>query len=293
MDNKLVRANIFSKNNLMKFLRVNIGTILVAVSLHFFTAPAHLSVGGASGFSLLLSTVTGIPMSLIYLIVNLILVVLGIVTIGMSFGALTIYSSIIGALFLGVLEKVFPMNAAFIDDLLIILIFGILIQSLGIAMVLNAGASTGGSDIIGKIIEKYTSLSFGNGLIICDGLITIGACVIFGPRLGMYGLLGVMINSHFIDRFIAGFNSKYNVTIISKEHEAINNFILVSVHRGSTVYEATGGFSHNTKKIITTIVDRREYIKIHKFVKNIDPVAFLFVSNVSEIEGEGFTYSKN
>lgn len=289
---KIDYSKVFTKHNIKRFISVNLGTLLVSLSLHYFTIPAKIAVGGASGFSLLVYTLTNIPIPLVLLVVNILLIIVGAITIGVTFGALTVYSSIICSVFLAFLEKFSPMPKPIIDDLFITLIFGILTQSLGISIVLNAGASTGGTDILGKIIEKYTPLSFGNGLMMCDGFITTGACIVYGTKIGMYGLLGVMINSFFIDKFIAGFNSKYNVTIISNEVDIINDYILNSIHRGTTLYNAQGGFSHKDKTIITTIVDRREYIKLHRFVKKIDDKAFLFVSNVFEIEGEGFTYNQ-
>ncbi len=281
---------VFTKDNIKNFIQVNIGTFILALSLHFFLVPSRLIAGGASGFAMIMSTVTGVPMSTIYLCVNIILIILGIITIGATFGVLTIYSSLICSGFLYILENYYPMKAPFSDDLFINLMFGIFISATGISLVLNSGASTGGSDIVGKIIEKYTPLSFGNGLIICDGCITATTFALYGVRIGMYCILGVFINSFFIDTMVAGFNKKYNVCITSDKIEEINEFILKSICRGSTIYMAKGGYSSEDKKILMSVLDKKQYILLRDFVKKIDKKAFLYVYSVSEIEGEGFTY---
>jgi len=252
--------------------------------------PSNLATGGASGFSILLTSVIDIPISIILLVINTILLVLGLVTIGMHFSAMTIYVITVMSAFLRIMEIFSPMNTPITDDLFINLMFGILISSIGMSIVLNSGGSTGGTDILAKIIEKYTKFSFGNGLVICDGLITLGACFIYGPKLGMYALLGVIMNSFMIDRFIEGFNSKYNITIISEKIDIINDFIIKDLGRGSTIYIAQGGYSNEQRKILNSIMDRKEYIKLHNFVKKTDDRAFLFLSKISEIEGNGFTY---
>lgn len=281
---------VFTKDNIKNFIQVNIGTFILALSLHFFLVPSRLIAGGASGFAMIMSTVTGVPMSTIYFFVNIILIILGIITIGATFGVLTIYSSLICSGFLYILENYYPMKAPFSDDLFINLMFGIFISATGISLVLNSGASTGGSDIVGKIIEKYTPLSFGSGLIICDGCITAATFALYGVRIGMYCILGVFINSFFIDTMVAGFNKKYNVCITSDKIEEINEFILKSICRGSTIYMAKGGYSSEDKKILMSVLDKKQYILLRDFVKKIDKKAFLYVYSVSEIEGEGFTY---
>ncbi len=285
-----MNKEIFSANNLKRFFKVTLGSLILALSLHFFIVPTKLITGGASGFALLISLLTGLHMSVIYFAVNLLLIVLGIATLGMTFGVLTIYSSLATSVFLYPLELMFYMDKPIIDDMLMNLFFGIIIGAIGMVLVLNSGASTGGTDILGKIIEKYTHLSFGSGLMLCDGLITLGAWLIFGPKIGMYGIIGVVINSVFIDKMIAGFNIKYNVSIASEKIDEINNFILNELGRGSTIYHAQGGFSNKDRKILTSVLDKKQYIQVKNFVKSVDHRAFFYVYTVSEIEGEGFTF---
>lgn len=285
-----MNKEMFSAENLKKFFYVSLGSLILAIGIHFFIVPTKLVTGGASGFALLISLLTGVNMSAIYFAVNLVLIVLGIVTIGMTFGVLTIYSSMATSFFLYVLENIYNMNSPIIDDLLVSLLFGIIISAMGMVLVLNNGASTGGTDILGKMIEKYTHLSFANGLLICDGFITIGAWLIFGPKIGMYGIIEVVLNAALIDKMISGFNTKYNVSITSEKVEEINAFILNELGRGSTVYHAQGGFSGEDKKILTSVLDKKQYIQVKNYVKSIDHRAFFYVYTVSEIEGEGFTF---
>lgn len=285
-----MNKEMFSTENLKKFFYVTLGSLILAIGIHFFIVPTKLVTGGASGFALLISLLTGVNMSAIYFAVNLVLIVLGIVTIGMTFGVLTIYSSMATSFFLYVLENIYNMKSPIIDDLLVSLLFGIIISAMGMVLVLNNGASTGGTDILGKMIEKYTHLSFANGLLICDGFITIGAWLIFGPKIGMYGIIEVVLNAALIDKMISGFNTKYNVSITSEKVEEINAFILNELGRGSTVYHAQGGFSGEDKKILTSVLDKKQYIQVKNYVKSIDHRAFFYVYTVSEIEGEGFTF---
>lgn len=285
-----MNKEMFSTENLKKFFYVTLGSLILAIGIHFFIVPTKLVTGGASGFALLISLLTGVNMSAIYFAVNLVLIVLGIVTIGMTFGVLTIYSSMATSFFLYVLENIYNMKSPIIDDLLVSLLFGIIISAMGMVLVLNNGASTGGTDILGKMIEKYTHLSFANGLLICDGFITIGAWLIFGPKIGMYGIIEVVLNAALIDKMISGFNTKYNVSITSEKVEEINVFILNELGRGSTVYHAQGGFSGEDKKILTSVLDKKQYIQVKNYVKSIDHRAFFYVYTVSEIEGEGFTF---
>ena len=285
-----MNKEMFSTENLKKFFYVTLGSLILAIGIHFFIVPTKLVTGGASGFALLISLLTGVNMSAIYFAVNLVLIVLGIVTIGMTFGVLTIYSSMATSFFLYILENIYNMKSPIIDDLLVSLLFGIIISAMGMVLVLNNGASTGGTDILGKMIEKYTHLSFANGLLICDGFITIGAWLIFGPKIGMYGIIEVVLNAALIDKMISGFNTKYNVSITSEKVEEINVFILNELGRGSTVYHAQGGFSGEDKKILTSVLDKKQYIQVKNYVKSIDHRAFFYVYTVSEIEGEGFTF---
>ena len=279
------------KIDLKKLFMISLGATVLVCGLNFFLIPNNLAVGGATGMSLLLSRIfIRFQTGQILFVLNIILFILGFKLLGANFGFYTIYGALYLAVLLSLLEKYFPINHPVTDDLLINVVFGVALGGLGTAIVINQGASTGGTDILAKIIQKYSRLSFGGSLMLVDGLVTLGAAVIFSPTHGMYSLLGVIINSLVIDKFLQGFDSKYAITIISSKNEDINDFVLKELNRGTTVYEATGGFSKSPKTVITTILDKRSYVKLKDYVKTVDSRAFVYVSNANEVEGGGFTF---
>ncbi|MGD9678310.1 MAG: YitT family protein [Vulcanibacillus sp.] len=277
------------KFDFKRFFLITLGIVIVTSGLYFFLIPSNLVVGGATGIAIIISyLLPSIPMGIILGIINVILFLIAFIILGKEFGGYTIYSSLAVSGFIALFEIVIPMNQPFTDDLFINLIFGIFIVGIGMGIIFNENASTGGTDIIAKIINKYTHLDIGKSLLASDFIITLFAGFVFGARLGMYALLGIVMNSFIIDKIIAGFNVKVNMNIISKELDAINKYILNEINRGTTIYHATGGYSNDDKKIINTIVSRNEYIRIRDFIKAIDKEAFVVVSYVTEVEGEGF-----
>lgn len=278
------------KFDFKRFFMINIGLIIISLGLYFFLMPSNLATGGATGLSIVLSHLIPIPMGIILGIINVFLFILAFAVLGKDFGGYTLYASLFLSFIITALETIIPMAEPVTDDLFINLVFGVFIIGVGMGIVFNENASTGGTDIIAKIINKYTHIEMGKSLLMSDFLISLFAAFVFGPRLGMYALLGTVINSLIIDKMIAGFNVKINVVIISNEFNSINKYILDEILRGTTIYHAIGGYSNEDKKIINTIVSRREYIKIRNFVRLADSKAFISISYVSEVEGEGFSF---
>ncbi|MDY0236129.1 MAG: YitT family protein [Gudongella sp.] len=278
------------KFDFKKFMWINLGLIIMTIGLYYFLMPSKLAVGGATGAAMILSYLIPIPMGIILGFLNIILFITAFLILGKEFGGYTVYASLALSGMIALLEIVSPMAKPFTDDLFINLIFGIVISGIGMGIVFNHNASTGGTDIIAKIINKYTRIDIGKSLLISDFFITLFAGLVFGARLGMYALLGIVINSFIIDKMIAGFNVKINMIIISVEFDPINNYILNDIGRGTTIYHASGGYSNEDKRVINTIASRSEYIKIRDFVKSTDDKAFVSISYTTEVEGEGFTY---
>ncbi|WP_422486930.1 YitT family protein [Gudongella sp. DL1XJH-153] len=279
------------KFNFKRFMLINLGLLIMTMGMYFFLIPSNLAVGGATGLAMILSyLIPSIPMGVILAALNIILFITAFIVLGREFGGYTVYASLALSGMIGFFELVIPMTGPFTDDLFINLIFGILINGVGMGIVFNQNASTGGTDIIAKIINKYTHMDIGKSLLAADFFITIFAGLVFGARLGMYALLGIVINSFVIDKMISGFNVKINMLIISSEFDSIKDYVHTEIGRGTTIYHATGGFSNQDKRIVNTIVSRSEYIKIRDFIRNIDDKAFVSVSYVTEVEGEGFTY---
>ena len=276
-----------------RFLTINFGLLIMTCGLYFFLIPSDLAVGGATGLAMVISAlIPQIPMGIILAFLNILLFIMAFIFIGKDFGGYTIYASFALSGIIALFELIIPMAQPFTDDLFINLIFGILIVGVGMGFVFNQNASTGGTDILAKIINKYTRINIGQSLLISDFLITLFAAYVFGPRRGMYALLGIVINSFVIDYMISGFNVKINMNIISKDRDKINKFILEEIGRGTTIYHASGGYSKEERLILNTIVSRREYIKIRDYIREIDDRAFLSIYKITEVEGEGFTWDQ-
>ena len=278
------------KFNFRSFAIMNFGVLIISLGLYFFLIPANLAVGGVTGFSIVVNKLfPTMPVGVIMIICNIVLFILAFAVIGPEFGGLTIYNSLLLSGLIYLFEIVFPMSKPFADDILINLIYGILIQGIGMAIIFNEDTSTGGTDIIAKIINKFTQIDIGKSLFIVDFLITLAAAFVFGLNLGLYAFLGALFNSAVIDRVIAGFNTRIKVAIISEKESEINRFITEEIKRGVTLLYGAGGFSNSDKRIINTVVSRREYMIIKNKIKEIDPKAFIWVSFVNEVLGEGFT----
>lgn len=275
-----------------RFLLINLGIVIMAVGLYYFLIPANLAVGGVTGFAMAINKVfPRLSIGTVMIISNIILFTLAFIIIGKDFGGYTIYSSFLLSGLIYILEIISPISKALTDDLMINLIYGIIIQGIGMGIIFYQNSSTGGTDIVAKIINKFTHLNIGKSLLLADFIITIMAGLTFGIKLGLYALLGVIINAYVIDNVIAGLNSKMNIFIISDKSEEINRYIINEIKRGTTIYHADGGFSRRKKNIINTIVGRKQYIKIKGYVKEVDPKAFITVGFVHEVLGEGFNIS--
>lgn len=277
------------KKIVKEYILITVGIFLVAAGIYFFLVPSNLATGGVSGLAIIISSFfPGIPVGLVMLILNVILFIIGFLIIGPAFGFKTIYASLGLSGAIWIFERFFPLSGPLADDLMIILLFGVGVSGIGIAIVFNQNASTGGTDIIAKIINKYFHVDMGKSLLMADFLITLAAGLVFGAQAGMYALLGVVINGFVIDSFINGLNVSKQVTIISSRGKEIKDFIITRLERGVTVYDAKGAYSGEYKEVLITIMSRREFIKLKTFIKEIDKRAFITVSDVHEVLGEGF-----
>lgn len=273
-----------------EFLLLNFGLLLVAIGIYYFLVPNNLAAGGVSGLAMVINQYFPMaPIGLLMLGMNFILFITAFFMIGREFAIKTVYSSFALSGMVWLLELIYPMpNPILTDDLWIQLLFGILISAMGMAIVFNQNGSTGGTDIIAKILNKYFHLPLGKGVLAADFFITLFAAVTFGPKIGMYAILGVLINGLVIDLVIEGFNIVKQLAIITHRTEEVKQFIIVELGRSATVYTAKGAFSGDEKEVITTIVSQKEFIRLKNYVKSIDPNAFITVSNVHEALGEGF-----
>lgn len=268
---------------------ITIGAILVALSLNFLVMPNNVAAGGVNGMAMVLNHYfPSIPVGALMVIFNVILFLLAFVLIGTSFGAKTIYASLLLSGSIWILEKVCPVTQSLTGDVLLELIFGIILQAIGMATIFYRNASTGGTDIIAKILNKYFHINLGKGVLLADLIVVTAAALTFGFKEGLYALFVIILNGFAIDKVIEGFNACKEVRIISSKQEEIKSFILNELSRGATIYYAKGAFSESPVEVLWTIVDTKELIKIKNFIREVDPQAFVSVSEVYETLGEGF-----
>ncbi|MBQ1273975.1 MAG: YitT family protein [Cellulosilyticum sp.] len=269
-----------------------IGALLIAVGLYFFWAPSDLAAGGVSGLSIVFkSLLPAIPIGVIMFGLDMIMFMIGFILLGKSFGARSLICSISVSSIMTMMEYIWPNWQPISEDQLILLLFGALFIAIGQAIVFNLDASSGGTDIIAKVITKYSGLNIGTALLIADMTVVLFAIGIFGLEKGLYAALGVIIVANLIDYIIEGINvQKYVIIIPSTGEKAkqINQYILNQIDRGTTLYKAEGGYSGEEKIVITTVMNRKEFVDLKKEILKIDKKAFMTVQNMHEVIGEGF-----
>ncbi|WP_425445914.1 YitT family protein [Dethiothermospora halolimnae] len=278
------------KSLIKDYTIITLGVIIVALGLCFFLVPADLAVGGVTGFAMVFNNIFPVlSIGSLMFILNILLFIVAFILIGPQFGAKTIYASFALSGAIWAVEKLFPLADPLTDDMILNLFFGILIQGIGMAVIFYQNASTGGTDIIAKIFNKFFHIEIGKGLLLADFFITLMAGLTFGLELGLYALLGVIMNAFVIDNVIEGLDLKMSISIVSQKPEEIKSFINNSLSRGATIYHANGAYTNKEKKVITTVVSRREFIRLKTFIKETDDKAFVMVAHVKEVLGEGFS----
>lgn len=276
-------------NIFKNYLLITIGVLIVAFGICFFLIPADLATGGITGLAMVINEVApAISIGQILLILNIVLFIVGFLTIGKAFGAKTIYASFLLSGIIYVMDEFIKIDGPLVDDLFVNLIVGILIQGIGLGIVFNQDASTGGTDIIAKVLNKFFHFEIGKALLMADFVVVSLAAYSFGIELAIYAFLGIVMNGFIIDTAIEGFNLKVSVSIISKKTDDIQKFIVDVLERGATIYTAKGAYTMVDKEIVTSVMDKKEFIKLKTYIKEIDPDAFVMISNVREVLGEGF-----
>lgn len=272
-----------------EFVIINTGMIMVACGMYFFLMPNNLATGGANGLAIVINSfVPTISVGMIMIFINIVLFILAFIVIGKEFGVKTIYASFGVSFIILILERTVVICHSLTGDVFLELILGILISGVGMGIVFNQDASTGGTDIIAKILNKFFHIDLGKGVLLSDLFITIMAAFAFNIKASLYAMLGVIINGFVIDALIEGINMQKEVTVISNKSQNIKEFIINDLDRGVTVYNGKGGYENNSQDIIVVIIGRREFIKLRNFIKEIDKDAFITVSNVCEVFGYGF-----
>jgi Uncharacterized conserved protein len=271
------------------FILINIGILLVAVEIVVFKIPNDFVTGGVSGLAIVISKLApSLPVGMIMLIINIILLAIGILFVGFEFGAKTIYSSVVLSLVVWLWQKVYPITQPLTGDTMLELFFAILFLAAGSAILFYQNASSGGTDIIARIFNKKVHWHIGKSLLVIDFIIALSALLVFNVKIGMYSLLGVIIKGFLIDVVIEGLHSSKQLIIISDKADEIKEFIIKDLHRGVTIYKATGGNTNIERQVLNTVMDNRQAIKLRQYIKQLDNRAFVVADTVAEIYGLGF-----
>ncbi|MEG3006507.1 MAG: YitT family protein [Oscillospiraceae bacterium] len=271
-----------------EYFFIAVGTFLAALGVYYFMVPQDIVTGGVSGLAIVIAKFLPLPISLITLIINGLLLIIGFTFLGKEFGMKTVYSSILFSFFIYLMETFYPVTASLTDMVWLDLVMSVIISSFGLSIVFNQNASTGGTDILARIFNKSLNVEIGTGLLLADAFVVGSSIIAFGLKTGLVGALGWFLAGLSINYFIDGFTIKKEVTIMTNKAEEIRNFILGDMSRGLTVYDARGGYTNEEKEIIVTVLDKNEYYTLKKAIKNIDPNVFLIVRTVHEVLGEGF-----
>lgn len=275
---------------LKDYTLITAGVMLVVIGVYFFKFPNNFSIGGVTGIAILLSKLIpgSVSSGTIVLIINSILLVVGYLFLGKSFGNRTVYGSLLLSLSLKLLEVIAPMNKPLTNQPMLELAFAVILPSIGAALLFNIGGSTGGTDVIAMLLKKYTNIDIGRSLLMTDFLLTVAVFPVFGIATGLYSVLGLLLKSTLVDNIIESLNLNKYFTIISENPHPICDYITKELHRSATVFDAKGAFTDRDKKIILTVMNRSQAVQLRSYIKQVDSGAFLFISNTSEIIGRGF-----
>ena len=279
MKEKLSSTEILKETGIL-----TVAVAIIAAAVYFFLVPSHASVSSISGLGIVLSNFIPLPLSVITMILNVVLLLIGFVTCGKEFGVKTVYTSVMLPVFLGLFEMLFPNFGSMTDSQELDVLCYILVVSVGLSILFNRNASSGGLDIVAKIMNKYLHMELGKAMSLSGMCVALSAALVYDKKTVVLSILGTYFNGIILDHFIFDNNIKRRVCIITKKEEELRQFITRDLHSGATIYEATGAYNFEKHNEIITIVDKSEYQKLMKFINELDPKAFITVYNVSSMK---------
>ena len=256
---------------------------IIGAAVYFFLVPSHTSVSSISGLGIVLSNFVPLPLSAITMILNVVLLIIGFFTCGREFGAKTIYTSIMLPLFIGLFEKIAPNIKSLTNSQELDVLCYILVVSVGLSILFNRNASSGGLDIVAKIMNKYLNMELGKAMSLSGMCVALSAALVYDKKTVVLSILGTYFNGIVLDHFIFDYNIKRRVCVITEKEEELRKFIIEDLHSGATIYEATGAYNMKKRNEIITIVDKTEYQKLMSYISHQDPKAFVTVYNVSNM----------
>ena len=256
---------------------------IIAAAVYFFLVPSHASVSSISGLGIVLANFVPLPLSAITMILNVVLLVIGFLTCGREFGAKTVYTSILLPAFIGLFERLFPNIGSLTDSQELDVLCYILVVSVGLSILFNRNASSGGLDIVAKIMNKYLHMDLGKAMSLSGICVALSAALVYDKKTVVLSVLGTYFNGLVLDHFIFDQNIKRRVCIITGKEEELRRFIIEDLHSGATVYESYGAYNMQKRREIITIVDKGEYQKLMSYMNREDPQAFITVYTVSDM----------
>ncbi len=256
---------------------------IIAAAVYFFLVPSHASVSSISGLGIVLANFVPLPLSAITMILNVVLLVIGFLTCGREFGAKTVYTSILLPAFIGLFERLFPNLGSLTDSQELDVLCYILVVSVGLSILFNRNASSGGLDIVAKIMNKYLHMDLGKAMSLSGMCVALSAALVYDKKTVVLSVLGTYFNGLVLDHFIFDNNIKRRVCIITGKEEELRRFIIEDLHSGATVYESYGAYNMQKRREIITIVDKAEYQKLMSYMNHEDPQAFITVYTVSDM----------
>lgn len=256
---------------------------IIAAAVYFFLVPSHASVSSISGLGIVLANFVPLPLSAITMILNVVLLVIGFLTCGREFGAKTVYTSILLPAFIGLFERLFPNIGSLTDSQELDVLCYILVVSVGLSILFNRNASSGGLDIVAKIMNKYLHMDLGKAMSLSGMCVALSAALVYDKKTVVLSVLGTYFNGIVLDHFIFDNNIKRRVCIITGKEEELRRFIIEDLHSGATVYESYGAYNMQKRREIITIVDKAEYQKLMSYMNREDQQAFITVYTVSDM----------
>lgn len=262
---------------------LTVAVAIIAAAVYFFLVPSHASVSSISGLGIVLSNFIPLPLSTITMILNVVLLIIGFITCGKEFGVKTVYTSVMLPVFIGLFEILFPDFGSMTDSQELDVLCYILVVSVGLSILFNRNASSGGLDIVAKIMNKYLHIELGRAMSLSGMCVALSAALVYDKKTVVLSILGTYFNGIILDYFIFDNNKKRRVCIITEKEEKLRQFIIKDLHSGATIYEAIGAYNLEKHNEIITIVDKSEYQKLMAFINKEDPKAFITVYNVSNM----------
>lgn len=262
---------------------LTVGVFIIAAAVFFFLVPSHCSVSSISGLAILLTNVLPFSVSQITMALNVALLLVGFLTCGREFGAKTVYTSIVLPLFIGMFEKLLPDYTSLTGDAALDVVCYIFTVSVGLAILFNRNASSGGLDIVAKILNKYLHIELGKAMSAAGMCIALSSALFYDSKTVVLSVLGTYLNGIVLDHFIFDQSVKRRVCIVSEKSDAIRNFILKELHSGASIYQCIGALHMNPQDEIITIVDKSEYQKLMTYLHETDPSAFVTVYKVNDM----------